>query len=194
MIPPGQSLFVATADICDCFYACHLPPGMEEFFGLFSNISFKEACEISGGAVPDDAQNWPCIVPCISVLPMGFNWSFYLVQAIHEFATLKALGKDRGSLFLDCAPAPSLSTTSCSSMPYCDNVQVLSLSPQLCQEGKEQVCKSLSDMGFVLDEHTSASTLTQTLGASLMVMWVKFVVHLQEFGRLFWLLSMLLHM
>lgn len=164
VIPPGEKLYVATADICDCFYACHLPTGMEEFFGLYSDVSFQEAVEISGGTIAEDAISWDRIVPCISVLPMGFNWSFYLVQAIHEAAALSALGKDRSSLFLDSAPAPLLSSSSCSTMPYCDNVHVLSLSSQLCQAGKVLVCKRLEDMGFVLHEHTSAACLTQTLG------------------------------
>eukprot|EP00438_Fugacium_kawagutii_P032905 Skav229623 [mRNA] locus=scaffold1753:167277:170273:- [translate_table: standard] len=164
VIPQGEKLYVATADIRDFFYACHLPPGMEEFFGLHSDVSFEEARIISGGAISEDALGWNRIVPCISVLPMGFNWSFYLVQALHEFAALKAIGGDKRSLFLDCAPAPPLSSSSCSTMPYCDNVHVLSLSSQLCQSGKEIVCRSLEDMGFVLHEHTSSSCITQTLG------------------------------
>ena len=102
--------------------------------------------------------------PCFKVLPMGFNWSFYLVQALHEQAAMDALGVSRDAVFLDGHPSPVLSKGSATTMPYCDNVHVLSLSPDICQTGKEAVCEKLEHMGFVLHERTSASSYTQTLG------------------------------
>ena len=95
---------------------------------------------------------------------MGFNWSFYLVQVLHEQACLSALGLDRSTVFLDGHPSPILTGHGCCSMPYCDNVHVISLNPELCQRGKDDVASKLESMGFTLHEHTSADTLTQTLG------------------------------
>lgn len=45
------------------------------------------------------------ICPCIKVLPMGFNWNFYLVQILHEQAALEALSQQRSSVFLDDHPS-----------------------------------------------------------------------------------------
>jgi hypothetical protein len=36
---------------------------------------------------------------------MGFNWSFYLVQVLHEQAALEALSQQRSSVFLDDHPS-----------------------------------------------------------------------------------------
>ena len=163
-LPPEHQLYVATADICDCFYACNRPPGLEQFFCLQSDVSADEALWISDGDF--NVEDWEGIriAPCIKVLPMGFNWSFCLVQLLHEQASLDALGITEQQLFLDGSPALKLDAVSCATMPYCDNVHVLSCSSRLCQEGKDKVCGRLEDMGFVLHEHTSASTLTRTLG------------------------------
>eukprot|EP00438_Fugacium_kawagutii_P012897 Skav204571 [mRNA] locus=scaffold2218:197091:209588:- [translate_table: standard] len=163
-IPPGEQLYVATADICDCFYACNCPPGLEQYFGLSFDVTAEEALEISKSSWDGDFSAAAIWTPCFKVLPMGFNWSFYLVQVLHEQAAMDALGIDRSGVFLDGHPSPVVSKKFPSTMPYCDNVHVLSLSPEVCQEGKEKVCAKLEEMGFVLHEHTSASTLTQTLG------------------------------
>ena len=164
-LPSDQQLFVATADICDCFYACDCPPGMEQYFCLREDVSLAEAESITGGLLDLSMySDYDSLSPCIKVLPMGFNWSFYLVQVLHEQATVQALSCNTSALFLDGAPPPDLTDDACVGMPYCDNVHVMSCSSQLCQEGKDRVAKSLENMGFVLHEHTGANTLTQTLG------------------------------
>ncbi len=163
-IPDGSCLFVSTADIRDCFYACDLPAGMEQFFCLHQDISVEEARDIAGSHFDFDTWSGGFAIPCIKVLPMGFNWSFYLVQVLHEQASVDSLGIDRTKDFLDGHPAPYVDSVSCATMPYCDNVHVLSFSSSLCQEGKDRIVEKLEGMGFELHEHTSASTLTATLG------------------------------
>ena len=160
-----QKLYVATADICDCFYACDVPKGMEQFFCLKSDISLSDALQVTGGSYDLSVfTGMDFITPCITVLPMGFNWSFYLVQVLHEQAALSALGIPEDKLFLDGSPPPVVSDGYCCTMPYCDNVHVLSYSPTLCQKGKDLVASKLEGMGFVLHEHTEAATVTHTLG------------------------------
>ena len=163
-IPEGSRLYVATADIQDCFYACDCPAGLEQFFCLQHDIDLSEALDVTGDNFDFSGFDGCRIAPCIKVLPMGFNWSFYLVQVLHEQAAISALGTSRKSVFLDGYPSPILSFNACCTMPYCDNVHVLSFNPDLCQSGKECVAERLEEMGFTLHEHTSASTLTQTLG------------------------------
>lgn len=168
-IPEGQTLYVSTSDIRDCFYACDLPSGMEQFFCLHEDLRWEEARSIVGdvGAhlLPGGPGEFIC--PCIKVLPMGFNWSFYLTQVLHEQAAMGALDIKRDGVFLEAHPPPSLSEFSCATMPYCDNVHVLSFSSKLCQEEKDSVCARLERMGFELHEHTDASSVTATLGGTI---------------------------
>jgi hypothetical protein len=166
-IPDDNMLYMATSDICDCFYACDCPPGLEQFFCLEHDISPDEALDVTGGDFDLANHGDLRISPCFKVLPMGFNWSFYLVQVLHEQAALSALGRDRDTVFLDGHPSPVLQHRGCYSMPYCDNVHVLSLDPGVCQSGKDAVVAKLESMGFTLHEHTEASTITQTLGGIL---------------------------
>ena len=163
-IPEGNQLYVATADIQDCFYACDCPAGMEQFFCLQYDIDLAEALEVTGGIFNASEFEGCRIAPCIKVLPMGFNWSFYLIQVLHEQAAISALESSRSNVFLDGYPSPVLSFNACCTMPYCDNVHVLSFNPDLCQSGKDSVAERLEGMGFTLHEHTSASSITQTLG------------------------------
>ena len=48
---------------------------------------------------------------------LGFNWSFYLVQQLHEHAVLSSLDTSRSSMIIDGRPAPALDFTSRLSMP-----------------------------------------------------------------------------
>lgn len=97
---------MATADICDCFYACDCPPGLEQYFGLSFDITAEEAHLVSRGGWDGDFSTSSTWTPCFKVLPMGFNWSFYLVQILHEQAAMEALGIDRSGVFLDGHPCP----------------------------------------------------------------------------------------
>ena len=85
-----DTLYVSGADIQDCFYAARLPPGLADFFCLPHDISLDEYYRIFG----DDAsfeygRSW--VSPCITVLPMGFSWSFYLIQKLHEQSAIQAI-------------------------------------------------------------------------------------------------------
>ena len=166
-LPEGKKLYVATADIRDCFYAVNCPIGMSDFFCLRSDITPAEAIFISNGAWSIE-DNIPFVSPCITVLPMGFSWSFYLIQVLHEQATMKALGIPRSSLILEGQPAPDVDDKSCLAMPYCDNVHTMSTDPRVCQVGCDDVQEKLTSMGFDLHEETEASTYCCTLGGSLM--------------------------
>ena len=159
----GQTLYTAGADIQDCFYACNLPAGMGQFFCLLHDLSPEEGVEVFGGSI-DEFREMDRISPCITVLPMGFNWSFYLVQQLHEQACLDSLEVERSSLVLDGYPCPSPSGGRTLAMPYCDNVHSISTDKAACTEGKNRTCNQLSDMGFSLHEEEDASANFSTLG------------------------------
>ena len=160
-LPPDESLYVAGADIRDCFYAVHMEPGLQEFFGLKWNISDDEVKIVSGGKFEGlGGVN----VPVIKVLPMGFSWSFYLVQHMHTQVALASLGKDEKSLFLDGQPSPPLGEHQVCIMPYCDNLHSLSTSKTSCQSAEDTMASALEEIGFDLHEHAEASTWFPTLG------------------------------
>ncbi|CAE7502120.1 unnamed protein product [Symbiodinium sp. KB8] len=100
----GESLYLGGADIQDCFYACLLPLAMREFFCFGWDLSASEVLDVTGGLAPQDLGDLGHgvdICPCLTVLPMGFTWSFYLVQQLHEQCTMQSLSISRNNLFLD---------------------------------------------------------------------------------------------
>ena len=108
-IPDSSCLFVSGADIQDCFYAVHIPADLMSFFCLEGYISGGDVAQISRAQFDcPDGSHWS---PCFNVLPMGFSWSFYLVQRIHQLAVMRSLGIDEKQLILDGRPPPLLDHT-----------------------------------------------------------------------------------
>eukprot|EP00969_Alexandrium_andersonii_P022985 1005666-Alexandrium_andersonii.AAC.1 len=82
---PNDSCYMATADIKNCFYQCGVPPEWSEFFALDAvtgeeAAGFGQDIDIWGVAVAP-AQKY---YPVLRVLPMGWTWSFWIVQTLHE--------------------------------------------------------------------------------------------------------------
>ncbi len=165
-LPNGESLYIAGADIKDCFYGCKCPPGLMDFFCLKSDVSPDEVAIITGGN-KYDFLGWHRICPCISVLPMGFNWSFYLIQALHEQISLRALGISDEWLIRDSHPPPLLHGKQAATMPYCDNVHSLSLDARACQDGVDRINGALTSSGFELHEEVNAASFFPTLGGEV---------------------------
>lgn len=162
-IPPGHNMYLSGADIKDCFYAVRLPKDLAMYFGLHRDLSVEEATLVSGlGA--EYFSGYGNITPVISVLPMGFSWSFFLVQHIHESVSMRALGISHTELVLEHTPAPKLVPGQAIAMPYCDNVHAIGLEQQLTNNSKDSICNALSHIGFSMHEDEPASTTFNTLG------------------------------
>lgn len=162
-----QQLFIGGGDIQDCFYACRTPRQFQRFFCLDVDISVNEAKHIMGSDFPEDLLHLPGdykISPSLSVLPMGFSWSFFLVQKLHEQLTLSSLGIQPSQLVADGNVVPTFSDEACAGMPYCDNVHVLSCSQVRCEAGRVEVIEKLKSVGFGVHEEIEATTLFPTLG------------------------------
>ena len=162
-LPSEEKLFVAGSDIQDCFYAAKLPKGMEECFCLHKDLSREDAVEVFGADF-GQFSHLSSFIPCITVLPMGFSWSFYIIQQLHEQASIRALGISPYDLIKDGNPPPELRKGHVFAMPYCDNVHCLSTSRELADEGKRKIAEELQSMGFSLHEDEEANTYFQTLG------------------------------
>ncbi|CAE7252533.1 AMY1.1 [Symbiodinium necroappetens] len=165
-IGPGETVYTGGADIADCFYGCRLPIGMESFFCFKEDILVRDA-----KALFPEMPEWihglaedSVISPCLSVLPMGFSWSFYIVQQLHEQITMQALSIDRRDLILDSHPARELRRGTCLAMPYCDNVHVIGKESGRVEQHRLRVCECLREKGFQVHEEVPASAVVPTLG------------------------------
>lgn len=158
-----QCLYTAGSDIRDCFYAVRLPEGLEQFFVLREDVTFEEAQWVTryDGSISIDMKRF---CPAIIVLPMGFSWSFYLVQHIHEQSVLRSLGITRDELILEGRPVPTILNNGVCSLPYCDNVHTLSPNKEICSNSKQSIVDDLEDLGFELHEDEPASLEFETLG------------------------------
>lgn len=157
----GSTMYIAGADIRDCFYAVRMEPGLQQYFALHSDLSDDEIQHVTSGVVgPNSGKH----VPVISVLPMGFSWSFYLVQQLHTDTALNALGLPTSALFLDGQPPPKLERDRLSIMPYCDNLHCICLDRARCQDGEDAMASALERIGFELHEHVEATDYFETLG------------------------------
>lgn len=164
-LPSGQQLYLSSADIQDCFYAVHIPEKMQEFFCLEGWLDASDIYNISRGALQlDDSVRY---TPCFTVLPMGFSWSFYLVQQIHQSAVCRSLGIPESSLLKDGFPAPRLQKGEVLSMPYCDNIHSISMDPESCNFGKQKIVNELARLGFTIHEEEDAAVSFQTLGGEV---------------------------
>ena len=95
-------------------------------------MTIQETLEIVGDSVPAELANLELhetVSPCLNVLPMGFTWSFDLVQQLHEQQVAKATQFGRENFLLDGRPAPSSEEGAGVAMPYCDNVHSFSTNP-----------------------------------------------------------------
>lgn len=166
-IPEGESMFVSGGDIKDCFYACQLPEKLRPYFCLSWDIQVREVIDILGECYDgrfDHLSGDTTISPCMSVFPMGFSWSFYLVQSLHVQGCLDGLGQAANSIVLDSRPPPSLSTSAAVFMPYCDNTHSISLDPEVSEHGRRVLEEKLQSWGFEMHEQMSATSYFPTLG------------------------------
>ena len=78
----GETLYEAEADLRNCFYQCEMESWMAPYF-CFDFCVDQVWCAENGIALDVDGNH---IQPdenyyvCLSVLPMGFSWSFWIVQ------------------------------------------------------------------------------------------------------------------
>jgi len=146
-IPEGETMFVGGADIQDCFYAAQISQELANYFCLSHDLHVHEAAEIWGSDFPLNGYSG-MVSPCITVLPLGFSWSFYIIQKLHEQSALRSLQSDRNGLILEGYPPPQLEKNTACAMPYCDNLHSISLSREACDSGLEAMKSDLSGMGF----------------------------------------------
>ena len=81
----SDTLYIAQADVQNCFYQIKLPDWMVPYF-TWSSCSGLEARSMGLNSYPDGSPVLPddLVYPALKVLPMGFTWAFWIVQQIHQ--------------------------------------------------------------------------------------------------------------
>lgn len=98
----------------------------------------------------------------LTVLPMGWSWSFWIIQALHaQFLAEAHFPADR--IVTNAWPPPKLSTVPIA-LPYCDNLTILGLDSGAVDAELENLMCVFRDRGFELHEIEYASTLRDVLG------------------------------
>jgi hypothetical protein len=96
---------------------------------------------------------------------MGFSWSFYFAQPLHEQKLISS-GLDPSRFLVSSWPAPPVGD-SCIALPYCDNLIIFGKCPDTVNQCLKHVMSSFSEIGFELHEIEYATPFTTTLGAQL---------------------------
>ena len=73
-LPPGATLYVATADADNMYHRLRPPAWLQDYLGL------PPVSSLSVG-LPGPART---VYPVLTSCPMGFNWAVLLAQSIHE--------------------------------------------------------------------------------------------------------------
>ena len=162
-LQPSDTLFIAQADVMNCFYKVLLPEWLQPYFGL-DPVSLREASDL-GFALPCPQEGRtvdPQLFPCMTVLPMGWSWAFWVIQHLHE-TICERQGFVSSRRLVAAWPAPQLSTGAVA-LPYCDNLTILGTDAAEVQAGIDLMCKGFQDKGFALHEISPAQVQAGMLG------------------------------
>ena len=118
----------------------------------------RSACE----SPQTDRGGW--VWPFLAVVPMGWNWAFWLGQRCNVFRCLQAssLGPER--LLTDHGLAPSLEGGQPCLLPYCDNINVVCTVPARCDSMLDDIIASWESLGVEVHEVVRASPTFTSLG------------------------------
>lgn len=127
-IPEFETAFVAAADVEAYFFRLGIPEHIGRSFCLppvpgavVANIRGHDFVASGGAGLP-----WH---PYFRVLPMGFSWSFWFAQRVHQEMIRRSGVILASHILLEGAPVPSLKNCATLALPYCDNMYVISTDP-----------------------------------------------------------------
>eukprot|EP00973_Karenia_brevis_P041405 5728577-Karenia_brevis.AAC.1 len=133
--------YESEADIENCFYQCGIPEDWSEYLTFPDCLSLEE-CKFLGlthflGGAPIGPSSR--VFLGLTVLPMGFSWSFWIVQQIHQDLIAKA-GFPGDRCIVGAWPPPKLEDGPVA-LPYCDNLTIFALSEQEANDGLKRTMK-----------------------------------------------------
>eukprot|EP00959_Pyramimonas_sp_CCMP1952_P119487 2498365-Pyramimonas_sp.AAC.1 len=143
----ASPVFVATGDIHNCFNQCGVPSALSEYFSfeaVDASLAKKwgATLDVWGLSLPDVGE----VFPCLHVLPMGWTWSLYIVQALHaEF--LREAGPGQELIMSNAWPAPPL-TDEPVALPYCGNFTFFGMSRERVNQRLRELIGVFEGKGF----------------------------------------------
>ncbi|CAE7219985.1 ANK1 [Symbiodinium sp. CCMP2592] len=158
-VPQGEVLFTAQSDVKDYFHSIGLPPGLRPYFALPA----VQANDLTGH-IPLLEGFQGKVYPCMCVVPMGWSWSMWVAQRIHQHQAAIALQCGPDQVLVDGRPPPDLEKGQPVLIPYADNMNVCGIDAVRVQWAKDCVANRLREVGFRVHEEENASTRAQALG------------------------------
>ena len=109
-------MYFAGGDIDNAFYRCEVPSGARKFLTLPAvKARWVGVDRVDGKRV--EGEEW--IVPELTVSPMGWSWSLWICQSLHEQLAREA-GTDSNYCILDRKPCPPLEPSKTKHALYVD--------------------------------------------------------------------------
>eukprot|EP00438_Fugacium_kawagutii_P013651 Skav213124 [mRNA] locus=scaffold107:139529:142876:+ [translate_table: standard] len=156
-----SKVYTAQSDIKDYFYSIGLPPFLSKYFCLppvRTAALLEEIPELKQFAGASE------VFPQMKVVPMGWSWSMFFAQRIHQHQVFLGTGLSHEQVLVDGRPAPSLSTGQVVVVPYADNLNVIGTCQHEVQRVKNLAVARLRDVGFRIHEEEDAQLKVKALG------------------------------
>ena len=122
---PDQQIYFGGGDIENAFYRIQAPQAVKSFFTLPGiRARYLGKCCLGSDVVDPDS----IIVPRLRVLPMGWSWSLWICQMVHEQMGIESEQSDVDKI-VDQSPPPPLQSHNILHAKYVDNFLVMSHNP-----------------------------------------------------------------
>ena len=159
---PDDTIFTAQCDIQTAFYHMELPSCLRLLFGLRGvRASDLATSSVSGVKVKPGTM----IFPRLRVIPMGWSWSFFFCQKIHERAA-ESLGLPASQGLVDGQAASTLADGPMHT-EYVGNFAAPALQPAQANVWMRSVQGRLTQLGLQRHEVEDATPETKLLGRTI---------------------------
>ena len=138
---------MATGDVSNAFYCMEFPDSLFDRFtmpGVLAGV--LGLTELDGLPVSPSEV----ILPCLSVLPMGWTWVLRLCQAVTEQCVREEVGDH--ALVQDRRPGIVVGPSVLACAACVDNFGICGANPTEVDRALERVSTRLSDMGITVHE------------------------------------------
>ena len=161
--PAGCDLLISAGDIRNAFYAFEVPEGLSDMFTLpLIDAQHANVHCIDGIAINPDTL----LTPCLTVLPMGWNWSLHLCQSYTSNVVKRICGES--NFFSDRSGSKVVSDAhSVICTTYVDNYAVFGANKQAVNSCSMNISKAFIDLGLQVHEQVSATNDGEFIGLRL---------------------------
>ena len=178
-IGPGEQLYIASGDISNAFYGMAIP----ESLGSRLTLPTARAAHVSRKHLSSlDVSDVEAVIPCLTVLLMGWSWSLHLCQRVVSHCMAQTL--EPGAMIVDKSPGLLLAgqgsqrdrPTGDSRQPSCfkaagavyvDNFAVLSTCQKYADQKILEAKGAMIKLGLVAHEMEPAATTAEFVGLGL---------------------------